>query len=178
MPINWSKKWQGIDAGNIIYGMDLRKFQNDVAISLGSAISLNGYDIDAPEAADDGKALVWDDGAGVFTYADLSYTLSNKVGTFTKAINALGTSSYAVTGVGFEPKLVLFCAALVGGDYEMCVSGGIVGAGVGAGVASAYRGTPPANPGRFTPAQYALLLDAYYLGSGNFLRCYIESFDA
>lgn len=73
MAIVWTKYWGPADDGTVLKGIDLRNIQDDInTTGLADADAIQGFPVDAPTPADDGKALIYDDGAGQFIYGNLS----------------------------------------------------------------------------------------------------------
>jgi len=73
MAIVWTKDWGPADDGTIIKGIDLKNIQDDInTTGLADADAIQGFPVDAPTAADDGKALIYDHSNAKFTYASLS----------------------------------------------------------------------------------------------------------
>ncbi len=73
MAIVWTKLWGPADDGTVLKGIDIRNIQNDInATGLADADAIQGFPVDAPTPADDGKALVYDDANAKFTYGSLT----------------------------------------------------------------------------------------------------------
>ena len=73
MAIVWTKDWGPSDDGTIIKGIDLKNLQDDInTTGLADADKIQGFPVDAPTAADDGKALIYDHANAKFIYGSLS----------------------------------------------------------------------------------------------------------
>ena len=73
MAIIWTKDWEASDDGTVLKAVDLKNIQDDInTTGLADADSIQGVDVAAPTPADDGKALIYDDGVPEFTYGSLS----------------------------------------------------------------------------------------------------------
>ncbi len=73
MAIVWTKYWGPSDDGTVLKGIDLRNIQDDInTTGLADADAIQGFPVDAPTPADDGKALIYNDSLGKFEYGSLS----------------------------------------------------------------------------------------------------------
>jgi len=104
MAITWSKEWQASDDGVIIKGIDLKNIQDDIEAGIGDAATVQGQTFDAPEAADDGYVVFWNNSSSKFDYkevVDLSgaQTIAGAK-TFSDAITLNSTFKLGTTNQG------------------------------------------------------------------------------
>jgi microcystin-dependent protein len=73
MAVSWTKLWGPSDDGTVIRGVDLRNIQEDInTTGLADADAIQGVPVVAPTAADDGKALIYDETTAQFIYGSLT----------------------------------------------------------------------------------------------------------
>jgi len=73
MAIVWTKYWGPSDDGRVLKGIDLRNIQDDInTTGLADADAIQGFPVDPPTPADDGKALIYNDALAKFEYGNLS----------------------------------------------------------------------------------------------------------
>ena len=73
MAIIWTKLYSPSDDGTVLRGIDIRNIQNDInATGLADADAIQGVAVTAPTAADDGKALIYDETSNTFIYGSLT----------------------------------------------------------------------------------------------------------
>lgn len=82
MAVNWTKLWAPSDDGTVLRGVDIRNIQNDISSTgLTDADSIQGKNVAAPTAADDGHAMYWDNSADRYDYEAVEVLMKGNLGT-------------------------------------------------------------------------------------------------